>query len=408
VGAQHSSKLYHAVDTRLRGAEHAPFSDELAEPKLHSHRLILPYPQSHSGRVSHIWCSMAPCKPKRHDYRSLSNDDEVDGAILESRREDCRGECLPCVLLFLDDGSAVCSSWIITICALCTILNAIGVCLFLARPSVFASGNSQAPLKRPNQFLGIERFYRAYPTLRPDKPLITFPSLLAQINIEAPRRVLPISHRSYPSTFGTVYTDQAFFAVNSTVRQCFASLRKDLTYHVQVNTVTQFRTREFGMEQCELRISLPLLNPSSERFENRSLVGSPSNVSVDVWRLSASAVLSSRGLSGHSRPARVERLAMGLLIGLGTNASSPRFDCPRDSLQTFEIVCSYDCEISFWQDRADPVSGQYFPCPPLRVPHHVITARASPGAIHNTAVMRALARQLPRSISSASLCRSGL
>jgi hypothetical protein len=107
--------------------------------------------------------------------------------------------------------------WLLIICALCTSLNVFGA-LYLGSQRVGNAPSRDEPLSRPNQFIGLNLVDRNKPGVKPPGPIATYPLLLAQVSPTQPRRVLPYANRRSMTEFGTVQTNDRFFAVNYSVR----------------------------------------------------------------------------------------------------------------------------------------------------------------------------------------------
>lgn len=243
---------------------------------------------------------------------------------------------------------------ILSICVATTLANAYYLYTLLSHPSVqsadiygsypLASGQS---LPRPNQFIGLESVNRSKPGFVPPKPIVNMPRVLTQVDSVRPEFVYTQDPRRWLSFAGAVTPDDKNFLVNRTV-----------------HTIAQFRVLDFGMERCQLmfNISLPShlaaednpLVPFSRAFQ--SSASSPSfSVSIAVSRLAVDRVLDIRTLSWKTRPAKANVVG-SYAVAEGSATYTGLFDCPSDSLQTFEFACDgedspgNECMLSWWQD----------------------------------------------------------
>jgi hypothetical protein len=246
---------------------------------------------------------------------------------------------------------------LVALCLLCTMTN---VLAFMSLgPPPRPVGASPTPLPRPNQFIGLEKVNRTRPGVRPASPLWTRPRSLSQVNLDQPTEHMPHLTRWFFSSYGAISTNQACLSINRSVSayaRLVVALIEELIL-VQVSTVAQFRARDYGMTDCQLVVSLPEIQ-DQERATNRSLAMRPANVTIDVWTLDAKVSLDPTQISAASRPPRSHLLLSRVEVGLGSELKSPSFYCPTDSLQTFEVACSDDCHLKFWQDELAPSSGE--------------------------------------------------
>ncbi|EJD46590.1 hypothetical protein AURDEDRAFT_26830, partial [Auricularia subglabra TFB-10046 SS5] len=108
---------------------------------------------------------------------------------------------------------------------------------------------------RPNPYIGLERVGSLANATFP--PLVTYPRSIFQITNSDSSRKLREGDRQWMSKFGTVVPEDYHFVATSTVR-----------------SIVQFRSMDWGFEQCVLHLSIPpTVSPGSAAS------------SIDIWRL---------------------------------------------------------------------------------------------------------------------------
>lgn len=101
-----------------------------------------------------------------------------------------------------------------------------------------------------------------------------------------------------------------------------------------MSTVAQFRTLDWGMENCTIEIVLP---PTTTDTTTLKQIHDPSTLSL--WLLDPSGELDVKRLSYSTKPARVASLGR-LTVTSGMNVTSMGFICPRDAFPTIEVECA--------------------------------------------------------------------
>ncbi|KIJ25899.1 hypothetical protein M422DRAFT_273087 [Sphaerobolus stellatus SS14] len=231
-----------------------------------------------------------------------------------------------------------------------TLLIAVGCTLFnvanLITPLLTAKDIPFAALPRPNHFIGLERVnFAAHPF--PDTKITTFPWTLASIDRTRPKYVFPVDPRRKFTYFGTISPeDRNLLATN------------------EISTVAQFRVRDWGMEWCRLKLSLPEnfqyhpdQSDKGERERNWFLEGDTSD--LEVWELDSTEWIDPTGLSYDTRPRRKAHI-FSWKVQPNKTVYSREFRCLRDSIGTFELFCvSPECRIDIWQDKQLPAVDWY-------------------------------------------------
>ncbi|EJC99621.1 uncharacterized protein FOMMEDRAFT_71127, partial [Fomitiporia mediterranea MF3/22] len=124
----------------------------------------------------------------------------------------------------------------------------------------------------------------------------------------------------------------------------------------QVSTIAQFRAIDYGMENCQLHISVP--TSASE------LVMQPEqSFSLSVHQLDTSTPLNVVALSYYSKPRRVANVGdIHVKFGYPTFWHT-NFTCKSEELLAFELSCSTSivenpCSIGWWQSKENPGTGK--------------------------------------------------
>ncbi|TFK62941.1 hypothetical protein BDN72DRAFT_848194 [Pluteus cervinus] len=222
-----------------------------------------------------------------------------------------------------------------------TLKNAVSVaiallCLVLNIALLLAS-NSRTPLpqveelswdqiqslRRPSQFIGMDQvFLNSHPT---SHNITNYPSLIAQIDRNAVQKVFETDVMRQKTRIGTISPNTRRTRVTNSI-----------------STVFQFRIIDFGLNNCDLKLSFPPL----DGFSTKGLDGNPS---VEVWALTTNRAINPRQLNFANRPPRGNKVANIILKNNLTWTYS--FPCTTDQVVTFEFACNGECDVEWWQDR---------------------------------------------------------
>ncbi|CAL1697622.1 unnamed protein product [Somion occarium] len=214
-------------------------------------------------------------------------------------------------------------------CVLCTLAN-----LIILRVEEYRTLHPAdlSNLRRPTQFVGLDRVKRPFPP--EDRSIVNFPFIVGLVDQSRP-------HSIVLNTRQDLKTDR--------------DIRPPEARQIQISTVVQFRTLDWGMESCVLTLRLP----SDESFvrSNSSLsLGNGLN-DVDIYRLvsnpgssSLDTVISQHKLTYQNRPALGEKVGT-VTADYGTEWTH-QFPCAIDSLHAFALVAADDsARIEWWQDK---------------------------------------------------------
>ncbi|KAF8502517.1 hypothetical protein JB92DRAFT_2973110 [Gautieria morchelliformis] len=229
---------------------------------------------------------------------------------------------------------------------LCTLFNLVNLLL----PFITPSPPTPASLPRPNQFIGLESINYTSHAFPKDTKITTFPWVLARIDRTRPDTVVEgnVDPRRKFTYFGTVSPeDRQLVATN------------------EISTVAQFRTRDWAMEWCRFKLSLPdsaRYIPGSEgpdgiRERNWFLEGDTSD--LEVWELDVApnTWLDPRKLTYRTRPKRKGHI-FSFRVSANRTVVSREFPCKADGIGSFELFCaSPRCRIDVWQDKQVPPVG---------------------------------------------------
>lgn len=126
------------------------------------------------------------------------------------------------------------------------------------------------------------------------------------------------------------------------------------TKAAQISTIVQFRAIDYGMETCELKLTMnpdTVTQMSSSPFE------------LEVFRLNATIPLDRKTANYKTRPPRLAKVA-SIRVNPRLNTTWHRnFGCASDEVLTFEVACQpdiegADCHLEWWQTNQHPTSGQ--------------------------------------------------
>lgn len=240
------------------------------------------------------------------------------------------------------------------VCLICTLANVvvgIGIGQYsshsLTTPEVTHA--DMRNLRRPSQFIGFDSIARPSPPF--PRSFDTFPILLAQVDRDDPERVFEDDMRRHMTRAGTVNPEDRRVLVDLSVCPHLSVSSFDFcTCGLwQISTIVQFRAFDYGMESCEIRLSLPASNRTS-------LIGASPHLPLSFYRLNSSVELDLTSLSFATRPSRLPKIA-DISLEYGENSTWSRvFGCKMEEVLTFELACSAesahgDCSLEWWQDK---------------------------------------------------------
>ena len=186
---------------------------------------------------------------------------------------------------------------------------------------------------------------------------------MTQISKDRPSDVMPDDRPHVWTSFGTAFPEARHIIVNSSVR-VLPSLRdtSDSDINIQISTVMQVRTLDYGMEDCRIAVTLP---PPREldSILSETQGASPS---LNIWLLDSTKRADLRQMTYRTRPARVRQLG-AFDITKGGNGTTEGYDCASGMPYYVELECVGDgCELDFWQLRVTDVPCEcsfrtYFP-----------------------------------------------
>ncbi|KAJ7114043.1 hypothetical protein C8R44DRAFT_676496 [Mycena epipterygia] len=221
------------------------------------------------------------------------------------------------------------------LCVVFTLVNIlVTVVAQRASPNVGASLSAPVTsknihlLRRPSQYIRFDEVHRPSPPIA--RQFKNYPITLAQVDAANPQRIL-YTDKAYMSPIGTVVPEDRRVLITPTI-----------------STIIQFRTIDWGMEDCQLHISVPALGGDTKS----------GNISLVLYRLNQTRTypLDTVELSFQSRPPRVAKIENIQLSRVEGTSWSRRFACKSDDVLSFELGCSGiseegDCFLEWWQKQ---------------------------------------------------------
>ncbi|KAI1784842.1 hypothetical protein LXA43DRAFT_191240 [Ganoderma leucocontextum] len=207
--------------------------------------------------------------------------------------------------------------------------------------TVFEDRGLPADLEFANPYIGLKELYESGQAVASNiEPIITRPRLSAQVFINEPDRPAPRGERDHwIDGWGTLSPNERRLHVTP-----------------EVHTITQFRTIDFGMEDCHLVLTVPELGTVLEA--GASFTMHPQS-HLDVFRLTTNSPIDPGALMYRTRPKGAEKVGTVHADALswesgGGDIAVYRFKCPRASLHTFEVACavgSRECFLDAWSSQ---------------------------------------------------------
>ncbi|KAI0773144.1 hypothetical protein BD413DRAFT_472806 [Trametes elegans] len=195
---------------------------------------------------------------------------------------------------------------------------------------------STAELEYASPYYGLAELYSSG-TVQASRidPILNIPRVVAQVFSDRPDELAPVGeHDVFTKAFGSLTPHEKHLKVSANTR-----------------TVAQFRTIDFGMEECELVIRLP---GDGDPIESEEPVQYNPRSKFDVFRLDAPKPLDVRKLSFKTRPLVKEKVAT-VSPGAGQQTHVATFPCPWSTLHTFQVACAEDseseCLVDVWSSQ---------------------------------------------------------
>ncbi|EMD31795.1 hypothetical protein CERSUDRAFT_100023 [Gelatoporia subvermispora B] len=186
-------------------------------------------------------------------------------------------------------------------------------------------------LEIANQYVGLDELYNSG-TVKPSRvnPILIEPRAIAQVFRDHPVQIGPLAEHEHMTALGTVSPREQHLFVDG-----------------QTHTIAQFRSVDFGMEECSLVVILPELGDQLEGDLPLKMITS---ATLAVHTLDADMPLDVRKLSWRTKPARTEKMTT-FTPRAGQETVITRFPCPWASLHTFEVACVSDCLLDVWSSH---------------------------------------------------------
>ncbi|GJE92370.1 hypothetical protein PsYK624_085240 [Phanerochaete sordida] len=189
-------------------------------------------------------------------------------------------------------------------------------------------------LEFADPYIGLDDLYRSGLVHSPSiPPIVLAPRVCAPVFRDQPDRLTPVgTHDMWSDTWGTTSPNERHLHVNATT-----------------NTVIQFRTIDYGMEDCVLTLDLPARGQALEG--NSTFLLYPAS-QFDVFLADTSKMLKPKTLSWRTKPSSLSFFAT-FTPHAGERTFISRFRCPRGSLFTFEFACADQspCLVHTWSSQ---------------------------------------------------------
>ncbi|KAF7799948.1 hypothetical protein EIP86_011191 [Pleurotus ostreatoroseus] len=229
--------------------------------------------------------------------------------------------------------------WTIAACILCTIVNVFTMIwsppsfTLPPRPLTSLTPNEGRLLRRPSQFMGLDKVSRPSPP-QPTS-LLNYPIVILPVDSEHSRKVFDHSPKRHSSQVGMITPEDRRVVVTDTL-----------------SSIVQFRAMDYGMEKCEINIRLPALS---------KLPFTPPSSVLSVYKLDTKYALDTSLLSYAKRPRRLAKLADIGFHDMNDVRWNTMLACPSESVLTVELACSTatgsSCNFEFWQDKVPEITS---------------------------------------------------
>ncbi|KAF9556157.1 hypothetical protein CPC08DRAFT_694716 [Agrocybe pediades] len=187
-------------------------------------------------------------------------------------------------------------------------------------------------LRRPSQFIGFDKIHRNATLQQSEvKSFVNFPMIMAHVDASRPNMKVTEPRKGVRTKIGTVYPEIS-----------------DMVVSQDASTFVQFRALDYGMERCELSMTIPATTLPTDY--PLMLPADP----VRVYAVPQNTPLYADSLSYSNRPRRGELVGEPLLTRNSTWTYT--FACLMDEIYTFEVACprpskTGSCSLRWTQDK---------------------------------------------------------
>lgn len=240
------------------------------------------------------------------------------------------------------------SKFSVVLVAIAIVLSVTNLTFFVGRASSKASTSSDLDLEFASAYIGLDKL-RGFDAATFNYTIENMPLVVGSVDRDHPNALRPDETPHWWTFQGTVVPDRRHILVTETI-----------------STIVQFRALDFGLETCQLTITLPtyasLVNSTVESENNkpRTYSFSAPSVPVHVWALESATPggreleLDLSQLTFANRPSR--KTYLGVIDAReGGKATADTFACKSASLHTLELSCEIsECLLDFWADAIEP------------------------------------------------------
>ncbi|PBK61798.1 hypothetical protein ARMSODRAFT_1025344 [Armillaria solidipes] len=223
-------------------------------------------------------------------------------------------------------------TWIYYVFILCAVIDGIAVVILAAlRSGILVVQTTISPDDLPlrNAYTNLDKLYRDHPSSFVLKaPVYNSPLLVGQVSRHEPDRVFPQPMEAYAESNS---------GYSRLVYQHY--LLSD-----QLTTIVQFRTRDYGLENCSFAFKSP--NPDSFK---RVAISDDQNILNGITSIKISTIpvdrrLRTKSLSWRSIPSARMHVGSLNISTSGLTVEGSPFYCPSSVYHTFELSCvHYPC-----------------------------------------------------------------
>ncbi|KAH9934033.1 uncharacterized protein BXZ73DRAFT_100872 [Epithele typhae] len=203
--------------------------------------------------------------------------------------------------------------------------------------TVFQDPADISRLEFASPYIGLKELYASgrVNSSRID-PILVRPRFSAQVFPEDAYRLAPLGERDrWENDFGRISPHERRLHVTP-----------------ETHTIVQLRAIDFGMEDCELTVTLPA---PADALESGAFFDMTAGSRFDVFRLGVDhkSPIDVKKLSFRSKPGVLEQVANGLVLVPGKDTVVHRFPCPSASVHAFEFACprGSDCRLDAWSSQ---------------------------------------------------------
>lgn len=202
----------------------------------------------------------------------------------------------------------------------------------------------------PDPYVGLAELYKVGGTNTSSiEPILNKARIATQVYRDKPSLPGSRGEHDVDTPSGRLSPREKHLQVNDEVCVVVIAIHEVLRRLCKTNTILQFRTIDFGMEECSLVLRLP-----DERLAEADGISYTMSdpLSLNVCAMDVAKLLDVKQVTWRSRPQCSEHITtVGVIPGEEVELS--RFPCAWGTFHTFEVSCAEPgCSVDVWSSAS--------------------------------------------------------